>query len=84
MSTSDSVAMRAWPMAWVPMKLSILPAPGPGGVEKGAPGNPEKTEKGSGQPSAEHNIALVDAPAVRNEKPDAKPVRPVPPGSKNE
>jgi len=57
------------PLPTLPRRF--LPAPGPGGVEKGAPGNPEKTEKGSGQPPAEHNIALVDAPAVRNEKPDA-------------
>jgi pilus assembly protein CpaC len=70
------------PLPTLPRRF--LPAPGPGGVEKGAPGNPEKTEKGSGQPPAEHNIALVDAPAVRNEKPDAKPARPVPPGSQNE
>ena len=24
MSTSDSVAMRAWPIAWVPMKLELV------------------------------------------------------------
>ncbi len=36
------------PLPTLPRRF--LPAPGAGGVEKGAPGNPEKTDKGSGQP----------------------------------
>ena len=72
------------PLPTLPRRF--LPAPGPETIDKGAPGNPDKTGKtGTGQPSAEHNPTLVDGPAVRNEKSDGKApaTRPVPPGSQD-
>ena len=60
------------PLPTLPRRF--LPAPGVGGVDKGAPGNPDKSDKtGSEQPSTEPNVGLVDAPAVTNEKSRGKP-----------
>jgi pilus assembly protein CpaC len=57
------------PLPTLPRRF--LPAPAPGGVEKGAPGNPDKG--GTGSSGVEPNATLVDAPAVTNEKPRGKP-----------
>jgi pilus assembly protein CpaC len=56
------------PLPTLPRRF--LPAPTPGGVDKGAPGNPDKggTEPSAAAPSA----ALVDAPEVANDKPRGK------------
>jgi pilus assembly protein CpaC len=60
------------PLPTLPRRF--LPAPAPGGVEKGAPGSPDKSDKGgTGAPVVEPNAAMVDAPAVTNEKPRGKP-----------
>jgi hypothetical protein len=48
----------------------VLPAPGPGGVEMGAPGNPDREKTGGGAPQAS---TMVDAPPVANEKTRGKP-----------
>jgi pilus assembly protein CpaC len=56
------------PLPTLPRRF--LPAPVPGGAEKGAPGNPEK---GSSEPSGlQPGAAMVDAPAVTNDKPRGK------------
>ena len=60
------------PLPTLPRRF--LPAPTPGGVDKGAPGNPDKSDKtGVGPSGVEPNAALVDAPAVTNEKSRGKP-----------
>jgi pilus assembly protein CpaC len=62
------------PLPTLPRRF--LPAPGVGGVEKGAPGSPDKTDKsGSEEPGRDQqggSAGLIDAPAVRNEKPEMK------------
>jgi pilus assembly protein CpaC len=69
------------PLPTLPRRF--LPAPG---VEKGAPGNPEKTDKPDpdkpGSDEQGGRLGMVDAPAVQNAKGDGKsPGRR--PGSKN-
>ena len=57
------------PLPTLPRRF--LPSPGIGGVEKGAPGNPDKGGSGSdasGMAEANGSLGLVDAPAVQNEK----------------
>ncbi len=69
------------PLPTLPRRF--LAAPGVGGVEKGAPGNPDKTDKGGfdqpgtsepgpGMVVESQSIRMVDAPAVKNEKPEVK------------
>jgi pilus assembly protein CpaC len=62
------------PLPTLPRRF--LPSQGVGGVEKGAPGNPDKGDKsGSDKPAMEQRDAsagMVDAPAVQNEKADPK------------
>jgi pilus assembly protein CpaC len=56
------------PLPTLPRRF--LPAPG---LEKGAPGSPDKGDKPGSEPSsAEPHVGLVDAPAVTNEKPRGK------------
>jgi pilus assembly protein CpaC len=59
------------PLPTLPRRF--LPAPGVGGVEKGSPGNPDKSDKPGGEPSVvEQNLPLVDGPAVSNPKSDVR------------
>ena len=56
------------PLPTLPRRF--LPAPG---LEKGAPGNPDKTDKsGADASDLAPQGAILDAPAVKNEKSDAK------------
>ena len=56
------------PLPTLPRRF--LPAPG---LEKGAPGNPEKTDKsGADASDVAPQGAILDAPAVKNEKSDGK------------
>jgi pilus assembly protein CpaC len=55
------------PLPTLPRRF--LAPPNPGGVDKGAPGNPDKGDKPGTEPaSPEATVSLVDAPAVANEK----------------
>jgi pilus assembly protein CpaC len=60
------------PLPTLPRRF--LPAPGIGGVEKGAPGNPDKGDDKSGSDQRGGNLDMVDGPAVKNEKPEPKVV----------
>ena len=56
------------PLPTLPRRF--LPSQGVGGVEKGAPGNPDKGDKEaskSGSADDRGHPVMVDAPAVRNE-----------------
>ena len=55
------------PLPTLPRRF--LPAPG---LEKGAPGTPEKTDKSGDASDLAPQGAILDAPAVRNEKSDGK------------
>ena len=55
------------PLPTLPRRF--LPAPG---IEKGAPGNPEKTDKSGDASDGQPQGAILDAPAVKNEKSDGK------------
>ena len=48
------------PLPTLPRRF--LPAPGVGGVEKGAPGNPDKTDKGGSEPE---DVKLATRPGGR-------------------
>jgi pilus assembly protein CpaC len=56
------------PLPTLPRRF--LPATGVGGVEKGS-GNPDKTDKSDLDPQS-RSLGMVDGPAVKNEKTDAK------------
>ena len=70
------------PLPTLPRRF--LPAPGVGGVEKGAPGSPDKTDKPvpTSRPSRGATLGMVDAPAVRTKSAEAKGTSRKP-GSKN-
>jgi pilus assembly protein CpaC len=57
------------PLPTLPRRF--LPAPGVGGVEKGSPGNSDKADKSDLDPQS-RSLGMVDGPAVKNEKTDAK------------
>ncbi len=69
------------PLPTLPRRF--LPGQGVGGVEKGAPGSPDKTDKPDPSSLDEQRgtLGMVDAPAVQNVKGDVKSTRK--PGSKN-